>query len=101
MNNDFDVSIRVEGSSRINVEWPIRLTESSHQVARELLLKVDGVDVVASTQYREIVQLAPHVTIADLAAQEVADALQNDSGAFQRIWRGLGYDAINVSVLRW
>jgi hypothetical protein len=99
--NSFDVAIRVDGSGRLNVEWPIRLTDQSHQAARELILKIDGVDVVASTQYREIVHLAPHVTIADVAAQEVANVLLDDSGAFQRVWRGLGYDELNVSVLRW
>lgn len=101
MNNSFEATVRVDGPSRLTVEWPLRLTEQSHNIARGLIGNVHGVDMVASTQYREIVQLAPHVTISAQAAQEVADALQNDSGDFKRIWRGLGYDDINVSVLRW
>jgi hypothetical protein len=48
-----------------------------------------------------VVQIAPHVAVAEVVAQEVANALLDDSGAFYRAWRAYGYSDISVQVRRW
>lgn len=99
--DDQEVVIRVESATRVNVEWPYRLNDTLHAAARELIQGVHGVDAVQSTRYREVVQIASHVTSAEMAAQDIANALLDDSGAFQRNWRNCGYDEIAVAVRRW
>lgn len=99
--DEFEVILRVENPQRVIVEWPERMGEEFHRLARELILGVAGVDGVASTVYREVVQVAPHMAVADVVAQDLANALLDDSGAFYSKWRSLGYTEICTSVRRW
>lgn len=99
--DNFDVAVRVEGPGRLVVEWPVRLEPAAHAAARDLILKVHGVDGVSSTVYREVVSVASHITLAELAAQDIANALLDDSAQFFKCWRGLGYADITVSTSLW
>ena len=98
---ELEVILRVENAQRVVVEWPCRIPAALHQQAHRVIQQVPGVDGVAATVYREIVQVAPHVSLAEVVAQDIANALLDDSGAFYRTWRELGYSEIVVSVRRW
>lgn len=99
--DEFEVVLRVENPQRVIVEWPERMGDEFHRLARELILGVSGVDAVGSTVYREVVQVAPHVAVAEVVAQDLANAFLDDSGAFYGKWRALGYREICTSVQRW
>ena len=99
--DNFWVVVRVENDRLVHVEWPERVSKETHRAARELILKLTGVDGVDSTQYREVVQVASHVLGAAGVAQDIANVLLDDSGAFSREWRAVGYADISVTTSSW